>query len=206
MTETPTATAPTPAAIKYCFSGSGKAANRKWAPGGDATYLSRLRKAHLAGESLPNPWYVQEHGGIEANAPEEGWPMMAAIDIAHALDNERGPTATPHWVHTLERAAASGADKAARRQAREEAAAERKAAREREKAAQAKRPKEGEVGEYNGAEATVLRRIDPERILISVNGADELVYDEEFVRTNAPDEAPVDDSASADEGEFVEQQ
>jgi len=104
--DTPTTT------FKRCFSGSGKFANRKWAPGGDATYLSRLRKAHLADETLPDPWYIQEHGGVEAdNVPEDGWPQLSAMDIAQRLDQERGAGVESHWAATLEGAKEKAAQK-----------------------------------------------------------------------------------------------
>lgn len=202
MTTTETTSA-APATVKYCFSGSGRMANRKWAPGGDATYLSRLRRAHLAQEDLPDPWFIQDNGGIEANAPEGGWPKMSPMEIAVKLDAERGAGASPHWVHTLDRAAQAAADKNERRSARDRVSAERRKEREAERAAQEARPKEGEVGEYQGKSATVLRRLDPERILITVEGgSEELIYDEQFARVNAP----TPEAAPADEGEFVEQQ
>jgi hypothetical protein len=206
MTTDTSTQAPAAAPEKYCFSGSGKRANRKWAPGGDASYLSRLRKAHLAKQTLPDPWHIQLNGGVEANAPDEGWPQLNPMEIAQRLDEERGPGAPPHWVHTLERAEASYTDKAAKRAARDRTTAERKAERERERQAQENRPKEGETGEYNGQPATVLRRLDPERILIQVEeGAEELIYDEQFVRPERESD-PDPTVAPVNEGEFVEQQ
>jgi hypothetical protein len=195
---------PAPPRVKYCFSGSGKPANRKWAPGGDATYLSRLRKAHLANETLPDPWYIQEHGGIEANAPEDGWPELSAMDIAISLDNERGPAASPHWVHTLENSAAINADRMSKRAQRAATAAERAKARAEAKAAQAARPKEGDEGEWNGQHVVVIRRLDPERILVKTDdNNEELIFDNEFLRPEAEAEAETETEAE-DEETFTE--
>ena len=149
--------------LKRCFSGSGRFANRKWAPGGDATYLSRLRKAHLAGETLPDPWVVQEHGGVEAeNVPEGGWPQLSAMDVATRLDQERGGGVESHWVHTLETAADKAKTKAEARANRESTTRKTKEERNAERERQAARPKKGSrvrrlSGDYEGQEANVVR-------------------------------------------------
>jgi len=150
--------------FKRCFSGSGKFANRKWAPGGDATYLSRLRKAHLADETLPDPWYIQEHGGIEAdNVPEDGWPQLSAMDIAQRLDQERGAGVESHWAATLDAAKEKAQQKDAAKSERQKLAAATKAQRDEERARQAKRPKKGSIvrfttGDNEGREAEVLEQ------------------------------------------------
>jgi hypothetical protein len=196
-------------ALKRCFSGSGKYARRKWAPGGDATYLSRLRKAHLANEMLPDPWYIQEHGGIESkDVPEEGWPQLSAMDIAQRLDQERGGGVESHWVSTLENAATKASARAEARAGREETQRrtreERAAARER----QAARFKKGsrvtlgiEAHERDGQEAEVIRPISPTQLLIRFeDGVEELVTDNDVTAVDAPaEEAPTDDG-----GEFSE--
>lgn len=203
----------TPTPMKRCFSGSGRYANRKWAPGGDATYLSRLRKAHLADQSLPDPWYIQEHGGVEAeNVPEDGWPQLSAMDIAQKLDQERGPSAESHWVHTLEQAKEKAAAKDAARAERSRAATKTKEERDAERARQAARPKKGsrvtrQGGEYDGQEAEVLRAISPTQLLIRYDGGmEELVTDEDIQPVAQPEE-PTDLNAHQpeDEAAFVEQ-
>lgn len=202
--------------LKRCFSGSGKYANRKWAPGGDATYLSRLRKAHLAEQTLPDPWYIQEHGGVEAdNVPEDGWPQLSAMDIATRLDQERGPSAESHWVHTLEQAKEKAAQKDAARSERARNAAATKAERDAERARQSKRPKKGSrvklvTGEHVDEEAEVLRTISPTQLLIKFTegGREELVTDEDIELISQPEAAegePTEQSAPEDEGAFVEQ-
>jgi len=197
--------------MKRCFSGSGRFANRKWAPGGDATYLSRLRKAHLAEEQLPDPWYIQEHGGIEAeNVPDGGWPTLSAMDIAERLDQERGGGVESHWVHTLNQAAEKARAKEEAKSTR--AATQRKTKEERdaERARQASRPKKNSrvrrlSGEYEGTEATVLRAISPTQLLIRYDGGmEELVTDTDVQLVDAQPESESADEPTP-EGEFVEQ-
>ena len=212
--ETPTTQTVT---LKRCFSGSGKYANRKWAPGGDATYLSRLRKAHLADETLPDPWFIQEHGGVEAdNVPEDGWPQLSAMDIAQRLDQERGAGVESHWAATLEGAKEKAAQKDAAKTERQKAAAATKAQRDEERARQAKRPKKDSIvrliaGEHEGQEAKVLRTISPTQLLISftADGREELVTDEDIELVSQPEtpegETTEGAEAAQPEGEFVEQ-
>jgi len=208
---TDTETAPAPAPLRRCFSGSGRYANRKWAPGGDATYLSRLRKAHLDETMLPDPWYIQEHGGVEAeNVPEEGWPQLSAMDIARRLDQERGGGVESHWVHTLEQAQARAATKAAAKSQREATSAATRAEREAARAKAKNRPKKDTPvrrlgGERDGASATVLRAISPTQLLIRFeDGFEELVTDEDVERTDTvEDNDPVEEAQP--EGEFQEQ-
>ena len=203
--------------LKRCFSGSGKYANRKWAPGGDATYLSRLRKAHLADETLPDPWYIQEHGGIEAdNVPEDGWPQLSAMDIAQRLDQERGAGVESHWAATLDAAKEKAAQKDQAKSERQRAAAATKAERDAERARQAKRPKKGSTvrftsGDNEGREAEVLRAISPTQLLIKFTDGDtreELAADEEIELISQPEPAegePTEGEPAQAEGEFVEQ-
>lgn len=219
-TGTETESPPEPV-LKRCFSGSGKYARRKWAPGGDASYLSRLRKAHLADETLPDPWYIQEHGGVEGeNVPEDGWPQMSAIDIARRLDQERGAGVDSHWAHTLETAKDKEDAKAEARATRQKTQAATKEQKAAERQAQAKRPKKGSTvvrtsGDHEGQEATVLRHISPTQMLIRFeDGTEELVIDQEN-QDVTPVEASADtegegstttnESDSVQEGEFEEQ-
>lgn len=214
---TDTAQAPT-TALKRCFSGSGKYANRKWAAGGDATYLSRLRKAHLAGEQVPDPWFIQEHGGVEAeNVPEDGWPQMDPMDVARRLDQERGGGVDSHWVHTLEVAAEKAEAKKRARSEREAVTAASKKEKEEERARQKMRPKRGTKvirlgGEHDGQEASVVRTISPTQLLISYTdgGLEELVTDEDIEPAQpAEGEQPEDEQTEQEqveqpEGEFQE--
>jgi hypothetical protein len=205
--------------LKRCFSGSGKFARRKWAPGGDASYLSRLRKAHLADQTLPDPWYIQEHGGVESeNVPEDGWPQMSAIDIARRLDQERGAGVDSHWAHTLETAKDKEDAKAEARATRQKTQAATKEQKAAERAAQSKRPKKGtevlrKSGDREGQTATVLRHISPTQMLIRFeDGMEELVIDQDNQdvepvepSADAEAEASSESTENADEGEFQEQ-
>jgi hypothetical protein len=218
-TEVEETTTETPAepVLKRCFSGSGKFARRKWAPGGDASYLSRLRKAHLADETVPDPWFIQEHGGVESeNVPEDGWPQLSAIDVARRLDQERGAGVESHWAHTLETARDKADAKAEAQKTRAATSAASKEEKAKAREAQAKRPKKGSTvkrtsGDREGQEATVLRHISPTQMLIRFeDGMEELVIDQD-----AQDVEPVEASAeegsaegtaeATDEGEFQEQ-
>jgi len=206
----PTEEAPPPVVIKRCFSGSGRYAKRKWAPGGDATYLSRLRKAHLADETMADPWYIQDHGGVEAeNVPEDGWPQLSAMDIARRLDQERGGGVESHWVHTLENAAVKAREKAEAKANRATSTRRTKEERDEERARQAKRPKKGSkvtrlTGEYEGQEATVLRMISPTQLLIRYEGGMEELVTDDDVDPLAP-EAPEAEAEAPAEDAFVEQ-
>lgn len=221
-TEETTATSETPQTVtmKRCFSGSGKFANRKWAPGGDASYLSRLRKAHLADQTLPDPWYIQEHGGVEGkDAPEEGWPQLSAMDIASRLDQERGGGVESHWVHTLEQAAEKARTKDEAKANRAATSRKTKEERDAERARQAQRPKKNSrvrrlTGEYEDQEATVLRLISPTQLLIRYEGGmEELVTDEDVERIDPPaadaeaetETESEDETVSTDDGEFTEE-
>jgi hypothetical protein len=200
-----TDTTETPASVKRCFSGSGRYANRKWAPGGDATYLSRLRKAHLAGETVPDPWFIQDHGGIESeNVPAEGWPQLSPLDVANRLDQERGGGVDSHWVHTLENARGKAEAKAQARSERAKTTAQAKAQRDEERARQKQRPrKDTRVrrtgGEYDGQEAVVVRTISPTQLLVRFDGGmEELVTDDDVevidqpANTESADEQPAE--------------
>jgi len=208
-------TTESPAAVKRCFSGSGRFANRKWAPGGDASYLSRLRKAHLSNETVPDPWFIQDHGGVESdNIPEGGWPQMSAVDVARRLDQERGGGVESHWVHTLEQAAEKLKAKEQARSERAKQTAAAKEQRDQERAKQSARPRKDTrvrrlSGEFQDQEATVIRTISPTQLLIRYDGGlEELVTDEDVEVLSQPesaDEGEATAEASADEGEFVEQ-
>jgi hypothetical protein len=215
--ETETQTPPEPV-LKRCFSGSGKYARRKWAPGGDASYLSKLRKAHLAGETLPDPWFIQEHGGVEAELPEgtDAWPQLSAIDIARRLDQERGAGVDSHWAHTLETAKDKFDAKEEARSTRAKTQAASKEQKAAERAAQSKRPKKGTTvmrtsGDREGQEATVLRHISPTQMLIRFeDGFEELVIDQDNTDVSPVESSAEGDSAegtagATDEGEFQEQ-
>jgi hypothetical protein len=212
--ETATETPPQTVTMKRCFSGSGKFANRKWAPGGDASYLSRLRKAHLADQTLPDPWYIQEHGGIEdKDVPEDGWPQLSAMDIASRLDQERGGGVESHWVHTLEQASEKARTKEAAKSTRTATQRKTKEERDAERARQAQRPKKNSKvkrlsGEFEGQEATVLRAISPTQLLIRYEGGmEELVTDEDVERIDPPAADAEAEQAGGEqpEGEFAEE-
>lgn len=207
-----------PPVLKRCFSGSGKYANRKWAPGGDASYLSRLRKAYLAEETVPDPWFIQEHGGVESQLPEgmEVWPQLDAIDVARRLDQERGAGVESHWAQTLERAKDKFAAKEEARSARASVTAASRAEKAKARAAQAKRPKKNATvkrtsGEREGQEAIVLRHISPTQLLIRFDdGMEELVIDQdnediEPVESVNGEAEATEDTVDAQEGEFQEQ-
>jgi hypothetical protein len=206
-----TTDAPKEPTIKRCFSGSGRYANRKWAPGGDATYLSRLRKAHLAGETLPDPWVVQEHGGVEAeNVPADGWPQTTPMDIAQRLDQERGGGVDSHWVHTLEQASEKAKVKEEAKANRAASTRKTKEERDAERQRQQARPKKNSKvtragGEYDGQEATVLRAISPTQLLIRYDGGMEELVTDEDVQAIAPVEGEEPQAEAQPEGEFVEQ-
>lgn len=165
-----------------CFSGSGALTRSRWAPGADARYWSRLSRAHLHGDTLPDPWYIRDHGGVEANEPEGGWPQLDPMEIASRLDEEL-ISAVRVWVPRLvayhKRHGARVGPTAERRRAAEE----RAQLRATRLAEQLARPDTDEVGSYYGAPAVVKARMDPARLLIEVEGHGPLlVSDGEFER------------------------
>jgi hypothetical protein len=187
---------PKPAVQKWCFSGSGKPSKSKWAPGGDATYLSRLRRAHLADETVPDPWFIQENGGVEDdNVPDDGWPQMAALDVATRLDEER-PGSDSHWVHVLERSANAQADKDAAKAERQATQAAKRAEREAAKTKATERVQPGQrVATQEGERGEVIKNIDPERSLVKFEDGDErLVADAslDVIVADAGDSATLD--------------
>jgi hypothetical protein len=177
-----------------------------------------LRKAYLADETVADPWFVQEHGGIEAQLPEgmEAWPQMSAIDVARRLDTERGAGVESHWAKTLETAKDKHDAKTEAQKARAATTAATKAEKAAQREAQGKRPKKGsEVtrndGEREGQTATVLRHISPTQLLIRYeDGMEELVIDQENqdvtpVEASAGEASTEGTAEATDEGEFTEQ-
>ena len=175
----------TPLPQRPCFSGSGAMTRSRWAPGADSRYYSRLCQAHLAGETMPDPWYVRDHGGVEADPPEGGWPQLDALEIAERLDEELISAArvwVPRLVDYHKRHGARAGISAERRQA----AQERAALRQQVLDAQRARPDKGDRGHYFGQPATVRARMDPTRLLIETEDyGTVLISDGDFTREEA---------------------
>lgn len=166
-----------------CFSGTGALTRSRWAPGQDTRYWSRLCRAHMAGDTLPDPWYIAQHGGLEAAEPDGGWPQLDPMEIAERLDQEL-ISAARVWVprlidyHRRHVREAPGVI-SERRQAVER----RALLRSQVIGAQLARPDAGEIGSYFGTPATVRARMDPARLLIEVDGHGPLlISDGDFTR------------------------